>query len=130
MKSIKPGRGPSMMGGVASVVISVFGVFWVVMTARMGAPFFFPLFGVAFVLLGIMQAVYHFHNATGENRHSIYDITDSREEPDPLDPRHSRMQDDYERPAAEPRPASGYCPYCGAVAGSDYTYCRQCGKKL
>ena len=28
MKSIKPGRGPSMMGGVMGIVVAVFGVIW------------------------------------------------------------------------------------------------------
>ena len=55
MKSMKPGRGPSMMGGVGSVVAIVFGVFWTILAAgitsgasEMGAPgiisVVFPLF--------------------------------------------------------------------------------------
>jgi len=36
MKSIKPGRGPSMMGGIAGVFVAVFGVFWTIMATAMG----------------------------------------------------------------------------------------------
>ena len=66
MKSIKPGRGPSAMGAMGSVVAIIFGIFWTIMAASMGAPVFFPIFGVIFVLLGVVQAVYHFKNATGK----------------------------------------------------------------
>ena len=89
MKSVKPGRGPSAMGAVGSLFAAVFGVIWTIAAASMGAPVFFCLFGVVFVILGIVQAIYNFKNATGENRYSAFDIVDSAEEPDPLD-RHFR----------------------------------------
>ena len=72
------------MGALGSVVAIIFGIFWTIMAASMGAPVFFPIFGVIFILLGVVQAVYHFKNATGEERFSEFDIVDSREEPDPL----------------------------------------------
>ena len=87
MKSIKPGRGPSAMGAMGSVVAIIFGIFWTIMAASMGAPLFFPIFGVIFILLGVVQAVYHFKNATGKERFSEFDIVDSQEEPDPLERR-------------------------------------------
>lgn len=70
MKSMKPGRGPSMMGGVGSVVAIVFGVFWTILAAgitsgasEMGAPgiisVVFPLFGLCFIGMGVVNAVYH-----------------------------------------------------------------------
>ena len=68
MKSIKPGRGPSMMGGIGSVAAVLFGVIWTFAAASMGAPFFFPLFGLVFIGVGIANAVYSFKNATGDNR--------------------------------------------------------------
>ena len=74
MKSVKPGRGPSMMGGVASVFAVVFGIIWMCGAASMGAPGFFLLFGVAFIGIGVVNAVYSFKNAAGENRYSAYDI--------------------------------------------------------
>ena len=76
MKSIKPGRGPSAMGAMGSIVAAVFGLIWTGAAVSMGAPIFFPLFGVVFVIMGIVQAVYNFKNATSENRYSEFDIVD------------------------------------------------------
>ena len=92
MKSIKPGRGPSMMGGFGSVFSVIFGIFWTILAASMtrGAGLIgiiFPLFGVLFIIIGVFNAIYHFKNASGKNRYSAYDITDEDEEPDPLNER-------------------------------------------
>ena len=83
MKSIKPGRGPSMMNAAGAVFAVIFGIIWTIAAAGMGAPFFFPLFGLLFIGMGVMSAVYNFKNATGEERYSTFDIVDSDEEPDP-----------------------------------------------
>ena len=53
----------------------------------MGAPAFFPIFGVIFIIMGIVQAAYNYKNATGKNRYSSFDITEDGEEPDPLEQR-------------------------------------------
>jgi hypothetical protein len=128
MKSIKPGRGPSAMEAVGSLAAVIFGIIWTVMAASMGAPALFPFFGVLFVLLGVVGLVYSLKNATGENRFSIYDITDDGEEPDPLDRRfHSTVQTTQEDADSG---AFRFCPYCGAKLGSAFTYCGKCGKKL
>ena len=127
MKSVKPGRGPSAMGAVGSVIVVIFGIFWTITAASMGAPPLFPLFGVLFVILGIVQAVYNFKNATGENRYSSFDIVEDGEEPDPLDQRFGNA------PQSAPNPDSGdfhFCPYCGARLGAEFSYCGKCGKKL
>lgn len=87
MRSVKPGRGPSMMGGIGAVIAIVFGVVWTLSAAQMGAPGFFPLFGVLFILVGVVQAVYNFKNAGSKNRFSAFDITEEGEEPDPLNER-------------------------------------------
>ena len=87
MKSVKPGRGPSGMKFIGSVFSIVFGIFWTIMAARMGAPAFFPIFGVIFIIMGIVQAAYNYKNATGKNRYSSFDITEDGEEPDPLEQR-------------------------------------------
>lgn len=128
MKSIKPGRGPSMMGGVGSVIAIAFGVLWTVLAASMTAGagmvgVIFPLFGLCFIGIGVMNAVYHFKNATSENRFSAFDITDDGEEPDPLDPR--RVS-----PDAPPKAPGGFCPYCGAPAQGDFAFCPKCGREL
>lgn len=45
---------PTVAAGVLAMVIGGgFGIFWTVSTASMGAPFFFPLFGVVFIVLAI-----------------------------------------------------------------------------
>lgn len=127
MKSIKPGRGPSAMGAAGSVIAVIFGIFWTIGAASMGAPPLFPLFGVLFVIMGIVQAVYNFKNATGENRYSSFDIIEDGEEPDPLDQRFGNA------PQSAPKPDSGdfrFCPYCGAKLCAEFAYCGKCGKKL
>ena len=63
---------------------ALFGVIWIVAAVTMGAPWFFALFGVAFVGLSIANAAFGFHNAFGKNRYSSFDITEDGEEPDPF----------------------------------------------
>lgn len=128
MKSVKPGRGPSFMGGVGAAFAVIFGIIWTIAAASMGASGFMVLFGVVFVLFGAVSAVYHFSNATRKNRYSAFDITDHKQEPDPFN---ARMSGGHE-PASEEKPpaAAGYCPYCGAKAGADHAFCRQCGREL
>ncbi len=122
MRSIKPGRGPSLMGGVMSILIGLFGVGWTIAAASTGGGVF-ALFGVIFVAIAVVQAVYNFKNASGKNRYSAYDITESGEEPDPLN----------ERFGPAPEAGAGptrFCPYCGTPVGEDFEFCNHCGKKL
>lgn len=129
MKSVKPGRGPSMMNGVASVFVGVFGVIWTIAAASMGAPWFFCLFGVIFVVLAIAQALYNLHNATAKRRFSAFDITGDGEEPDPFD--HAPEWEHHEDTTAQTQGNAGsFCPYCGARTEADYRFCRKCGREL
>ena len=131
MKSIKPGRGPSFMGAAGSVFVAIFGVIWTIAAVGMGAPFFFPLFGIAFVGFAIFQGIYHYKNATGENRYSEYDIVDEYEEPDPLNRRFGSQDDGHAEDTREPQSdAFAFCPYCGAEVEPDFTFCARCGKQL
>ena len=125
MKSVKPGRGPSGMSAIAAVIAVIFGIFWTITTISMGAPGMFPLFGVLFIIMGIVNAVYHYKNATGENRYSAYDITEEGEEPDPLNVRFEQQQKPYTSGTT-----ARFCPYCGRNAASDYEFCPSCGKRL
>ena len=123
MKSIKRGRGPSMMGAVGSLFAAAFGVIWTVGAFSMGAPPFFCLFGVVFVVLGVIEALYNFKNATGENRYSEFDIVEHGEEPDPME---SYINKDKENLT----PKGPYCPYCGNKVDEGYSFCPKCGRKL
>lgn len=128
MKSVKPGRGPSAMGGFAAIIAVIFGIFWTITAASMGAPSLFPLFGILFIIMGIVSAVYNFKNATSENRYSSFDIVDSTEEPDPFNERFG-----FDSAADDPPFDSGelrFCPYCGAKLGSDFEFCGKCGRQL
>lgn len=130
MKSIKPGRGPSMMSGIVSIAIGIFGVIWTVGAASIGGGLF-ALFGVVFIIIAIVNAVYNFKNATNENRYSTFDIVDGSEEPDPLNERFGGTSyetgQDY---TGEGSGGSEFCPYCGADVESDFAFCNKCGKKL
>ncbi len=97
------------------------------MAASMGAPIIFPLFGVGFVVLAVVQGLYSFMNATGKKRFSAFDITSDAEEPDPLNERFGGR--DLQTPP-ETGAAAAFCPYCGERAQESYRYCRKCGKEL
>lgn len=82
------------MGAVGGVFAIVFGIGWTAMAFSMtrGSPFplvgvVLPLFGVAFVCVGIGRLVYDLKNAVSKNRMSVLDITEDGEEPDPLNER-------------------------------------------
>ena len=121
MKHIKPGRGPSTMGVIGAVAAAVFGIFWTAI-----APGFIKAFGVIFIVIAIAQAVYHFKNAASKNRFSAFDITDSNEEPDPLNQRFHASDTPHPNQSAGAR----FCPYCGAAVEADHLFCRSCGKRM
>lgn len=90
MQHLKPGRGPSAMSALGGIVGILFGIFWTIMAYSMtrDAPgpvgTFFPLFGVLFVVIGIVNVAYNLYNTTQKDRLSVLDITSSDEESDPL----------------------------------------------
>ena len=108
MRSIKPGRGSSLQGAIGSLFAVVFGIVWMVSAAKSGAPTPFVLMGLVFVVIAGSNVIISLMNATGENRFSLYDITEEEERPT----------------------ETAFCPYCGAKAEKDYAFCRSCGKKL
>ena len=127
MKSIKPGRGPSAMGFIGSIAAVIFGIFWTITAASMGAPMFFPFFGVIFVIVGIVQALYNYKNATGSNRFSTFDITSDDEETDPLNELFGKTK--YHN-ISNNNNDSNFCPYCGTKTNDGHKFCRKCGKTL
>lgn len=108
----------------------MFGIIWTCGAASIGAPGFFLLFGVAFIGIGVVNAVYSFKNATGENRYSDFDIVDSDEEPDPLNDRFGSRSDPEPEVQTGEQGKFAYCPYCGARLGEDFAFCGTCGRAL
>lgn len=146
MKSIKPGRGPSMMSGIMGIGVGLFGVFWTIMAASMGGGFI-AIFGIIFVLIAISQVVYSFKNATNKDRYSILDITDDSEEKDPLNIKYGRTNtknmsgDLLNSVFSDSKPPenfnninnvieNNFCPFCGNKLLSDFEFCNKCGRKL
>ncbi len=114
-----------MMGGIIGIAVALFGVFWTIMAISFGAGFM-AVFGIIFVFIALVQAIYNFKNATSNKRYSSFDIVDSHEEPDPLNER-------FGTPASKSsstKDARSYCPYCGNPVSSDFSFCNKCGKKL
>lgn len=135
MKSFKPGRYNSAQGVVGSIFGIVFAIFWIVMAVNMGAPIIFPIFGIGFIIMLVMELVKNIHNVTNENRYSEFDIVDSSEEQDPWNREMGKKQQIEESSFGDNLYSTiaedmVYCPYCGLKIGNDFEYCPKCGKKL
>lgn len=158
MKSIKPGRGPSGMSFIGSIAAIIFGVFWTIIAASItssvpsgmitNSPIgiigkIFPLFGVIFIIIGIVQAVYHYKNTTGKDRFSLFDITDKNEEGDPANKwiksesskagHMDNTDDEYNNNNKKHEDTNkdiAYCPFCGKPLNSDFSFCPKCGKDV
>jgi hypothetical protein len=148
MKSIKPGRGPSALGAAGSIGTIIFGVFWTILAFSLtrSVPFplvgiIFPLFGLIFIGMGIANAVFHYKNATGDNRMSLFDITDNNEEPDPFDAKFSKKTGSNSSSSIsgtnEKSNKNGvrqfdgdFCPFCGNKVQQDFDFCPKCGKDI
>lgn len=124
MKSIKPGRGPSMMSGIMGICVALFGVFWTIAAAAMGALIMIP-FGLIFITIAVVGVIYNLKNATSRNRYSAFDITDEHEEPDPLNRRFRQDAD-----TSSDQNARHYCPSCGAAVEPGDHFCSNCGNSL
>lgn len=128
MKSIKPGRGPSRMQMVSSIGAALFGVFWCIIAASIGAVIMLP-FGLIFIGIAVYNAWYSYHNATAEDRFSVIDIVDEVEEVDPLNVKYGRKKEGTSV-MENNGTSTEYCPYCGKELSSDFEFCPKCGKKL
>ena len=124
MKSIKPGRAPSMMGGVAGIFMIIIGIGWTVAASQL--HWLMALFGICWTGIAVSNTIYNFKNAKGKNRYSAYDIVDGSEEPDPLNQRYGNTSTPYQRPGTSSR----FCPYCGKETNPDFDFCPGCGKQL
>lgn len=134
MYSVKPGRGPSIIGGIGSIVVGIFGIVWIGAAVEMRAPAVFPLFGVVFVLAAIGGAIYNFYNAGARERLSEHDIVHHSEEGDPVARALGHEPEALGNSgAAEPKPrrfAGDYCPFCGVKVEPHFDYCPKCGKDI
>ena len=125
MKSIKPGRGPSMMGGVVGIIMICFGIVWTAVAASYSG--IMAIFGVLWTCVAVIITVFNFSNATCKNRYTSFDIVDGTEEPDPLNERFGSAAREERLEKDSP---GRFCPYCGAEAAGDFAFCNHCGKKL
>jgi len=82
---------------------------------------------VLWTCVAVAMTIYNFKNATSKNRYSAFDITDSTEEPDPLNERVDSPQSDNQ---VKNDVDNKFCPYCGTPVAGDFEYCNNCGKKL
>lgn len=124
MKSIKPGRAPSLLSGVIGIIMVLFGIFWTVMASNFGG--IMMVFGILWTLVALVITIFNIKNGTAKKRYSMYDITDDKEEADPLNERFKEKKDDVKDDGDDNK----YCPYCGAKVEETYEYCNKCGKKL
>ena len=114
------------MGGVMSIAMGLFGLLWTILAASSGGGFV-ALFGLIFIGIAVVDAIYNFKNATGKNRYSQYDITDENEEPDPLN---ERFRESNKQEHTSLTVKGRYCPYCGTKNEEEYKFCTDCGREL
>ncbi len=133
MYSIKPGRGPSLIGAILSLIIGVpFVLFWIGGAHKAGAPGFFVFFGVIMLAAIIITALLGLYNATARDRISEFDVTTRTEENDPFDslapPPPPPSAHGPVSARAEQAPSKRFCPYCGESLAQDFRFCPGCGK--
>lgn len=125
LRRVKPGRAPSFMGFIGSIIVIVVGIIWTTAVIYIGKkegdlPVILVLFGIIFIIMGIANAVYSYYAFKG--RISVFDIVDSSEEGEDLDFNAIRK----ERQSGP----SNYCPYCGSSVEESFSFCPKCGKNL
>ena len=137
MKSIKGGRGSSIIGaiglfGIAAVAAVALGEFNKQDSFGFGGgnvskvP---TVFLVVFILIAVCCGVYELYNAIAKNRPSVMDITDGKEEPDPLN-EYFHGKYDMESTKSPAAQGSRFCPNCGKPVEADANFCSRCGKEL
>ena len=139
MKSIKQGRGPSLIEGIALLGMSVvmiimggefrsrepdFGVFGRNQGMDIGTTMCY-----VFALVCVIAGIYNIYCAVAKNRPSQIDITSGNEEPDPLN-EHFHGRYDVESTKSPAAKDGMYCPYCGKPIQADFAFCSHCGKEL
>ncbi len=136
MKSMKGGRGPSIIKAAALFGIAVLAM---VALGQSGTPGSVAYAGVKyertslllviFILMAVCGGIWFLYRAFAQNRPSETDVTGADEEPDPLN-RYSRGEDDAESAEEAAAAGSRYCPNCGRAVQEDANFCSHCGKEL
>lgn len=93
------------------------------MAVSSGAPFIFPVVGVMFSIMMIVNIIKNYINATGDNRYSEFDVVSMEDEPDPWDERFRKITSDNNYEVRENSKSeyttsdkTEFCPYCGVKA--------------
>jgi hypothetical protein len=112
------------MGAIGSLVAVIFGIGWTLNVAAtpFGVRNPMVIFGVAFVVMAVIQFFYHFKNTAGKNRMSLYDITDDNETA-------VKKTVNRERQASGSG-TRGYCPHCGHKLNRGDAFCSTCGQSV
>lgn len=138
MPSASSGRGPSVAMGILSGLFGLaFAVFWTVMAARTGAPTFFVLFGVGFIVLILFGTIKHVSNLARKPPMSDLGIPPQVRKPDPIARAFGHDLPSLPPPEAcrapnEPvrRYQGDQCPFCGAKVEEHFDFCPACGKNI
>ena len=137
MHGVKPGRGPSLIGGIGGIIFIILGLAMFATVASKGAPPLFLFFLGGIVLIALIGTIYNFWAATTRNRPSTFDITHGNEEIDPIARAlgHGPMDETtpQEEPQEERKPRrfeGGFCPFCGKKVEGEFDFCPHCGKDI
>jgi high-affinity Fe2+/Pb2+ permease len=134
MRSIKPGRGPSLRGILGSAASILFGIIWIAFTVSIGGGLF-ALFGLGFIIMAAVNLIYNIKNAFNKNRYSEFDITEDGEEPDSFEQRFGRKTD-YTQNSSTAHSGDFnssqtlFCPFCGSPVKDEHKFCKNCGRQL
>jgi len=129
MKRIKPGRGPSALTFIGSLIAIIFGLIWIATVIYLGKkendlPTPLLLFGALFILIGVINAVYAYINAFGKKRFSLMDVVEPSEEGEPNEPDEKTLNKTGQESGLN------YCPHCGNPVKESFVFCPKCGKTL
>ncbi len=103
-----------------NVFVMIFGIFWCIMAASMGAGFML-IFGIPFVGMAAYRLVMCVKLAKNEQE---------KKSTDPWDRPAGQQSYQNQPPHQNPASGSGYCPYCGASTSAGFQFCPTCGRKL
>ena len=136
MKSMKGGRGPSIVRAAALFGVAVIAMVVLGQSKMPGSVAYAgvkyertSLLLVIFILMAVCGGIWFLYRAFAQNRPSETDAAGGDEEPDPLN---EYFHGKYEVESTGSPAAKGgiYCPYCGKPIQADFAFCSHCGKEL